>query len=177
MACCGGKKDIHSSLFEEDINLRELNPVLEKYGSVPGSLITILQETQEIYNYLPLKALNYIAEKTGIKPAKVYGVATFYTQFRLKPVGEYLIMLCQGTACHVNGSKAVEKAICEELEISEGETTEDGLFTLNNVACLGCCSLSPVMMINGETYGKLTPAKAKEVIREIRKNHTEEKGA
>ena len=97
------------------------------------------------------------------------GVATFYSQFRLKPVGKYLIMLCQGTACHVNGSQRIEQAIKDELGISDGETTDDGLFTLKNVACLGCCSLSPVMMINDETYGRLTPDKAKEILRNLRK--------
>ena len=96
------------------------------------------------------------------------GVATFYTQFRLTPVGKYMIMLCKGTACHVNGAERIESAICEELSISDGETTEDGLFTLKCVACLGCCSLSPVMMINEDTYGSLTPEKAINILREIR---------
>ena len=97
------------------------------------------------------------------------GVATFYTQFRLTPVGKNLIMLCKGTACHVNGADSIEKALCEELDIADGETTDDGLFSLKTVACLGCCSLSPVMMINENTYGSLTPEKAVSVIREIRK--------
>jgi NADH-quinone oxidoreductase subunit E len=115
--------------------------------------------------------LDYIAEATKVKSAKVYGVATFYTQFRLEPVGEYLVMLCQGTACHVNGAKMIEEAIVEELGVEEGATTPDGLFTLNNVACLGCCSLSPVMMINGETYGNLTPQKTKEILKQIKTDH------
>ena len=149
-----------------DVNL--LRPTLDKYGKVEGSLITILQQAQDIYGYLPVELLNYIALETGNKPAKVLGVATFYAQFRLEPIGKYLIMLCQGTACHVNGSSAIEDAICEELGVSEGETTPDGLFTLNNVACLGCCSLSPVMMINGETYGTLTPDKAKKIVASIK---------
>nr|WP_273225433.1 NADH-quinone oxidoreductase subunit NuoE [Geosporobacter ferrireducens] len=154
-----------------------MDHILEKYRSVPGSLITVLQEAQEIYGYLSMKVLHYIAEQTNTKLAKVYGVATFYTQFRLKPIGKYLIMLCQGTACHVNGAKSVEAALCDELGIREGETTEDLLFTLNNVACLGCCSLSPVMMVNGETYGNLTPTKARELIKELRNKHMESKGA
>lgn len=149
----------------------ELAPVLEKYANVSGSLIAILQKTQDIYGYLSMDAINYISQRTGIKPAKIYGVATFYTQFRLKPIGKYLIMLCQGTACHVNGSKMLEEAISEHLNISDGETTEDGLFTLNNVACLGCCSLAPVMMVkssNGdETYGNLTKNSVKDIIDEI----------
>lgn len=152
------------------VDLSRLEPVLAHYASVPGSLITILQETQALYGYLPSEALWHIAERTGIKPAKVLGVATFYTQFRFKPVGKYLIMLCRGTACHVNGADAIFEAIREELGIGDGDTTDDGLFSLKNVACLGCCSLSPVMMINGETYGSLTPQKAKDILREIRKN-------
>ncbi|MDR0817480.1 MAG: NADH-quinone oxidoreductase subunit NuoE [Clostridiales Family XIII bacterium] len=143
-----------------DTDFKELVPVLAKYGDVKGSLITILQQAQEIYGYLSLDAINYISAKTGVAPAKIYGVATFYTQFRLEPIGEYLIMLCQGTACHVNGASAIEEAITEHLGIADGETTEDNKFTLNNVACLGCCSLAPVMMIKGpdgeETFGNLT---------------------
>ena len=97
------------------------------------------------------------------------GVATFYTQFRLQPVGKHLIMLCKGTACHVNGADTVERTIWEELGIGDGETTADGLFSLKCVACLGCCSLSPVMMVNGETYGSLTPAKVRDILAEKRK--------
>ena len=133
------------------------------------SLITVLQEKQEELGYLPMDELYKIAEETGNSPARVLGVATFYTQFRLQPVGKYLIMLCKGTACHVNGADGLEKAICEELGIADGGTTADGLFSLKTVACLGCCSLSPAMMINDDTYGSLTPAKAVEILREIRK--------
>lgn len=150
----------------------QLAGVLETYGKVAGSLITILQKAQDIYGYLSIDVINHIAEETGIKPAKIYGVATFYSQFRLAPIGKYLIMLCQGTACHVNGSQMIEEAVSEELSIADGETTEDGLFTLNNVACLGCCSLAPVMMIKSadgeETYGNLTKDDVKAALREIR---------
>lgn len=150
-------------------DLTLIEPVLDEYGKVAGSLITILQKTQEIYGYLPVDVLYHIAENIGKTPAEVMGVATFYSQFRLKPVGKYLIMLCQGTACHVNGSEKIAETIKQEIGISDGETTDDGLFTLKNVACLGCCSLSPVMMINGETYGNLTPDKAKEILRGLAK--------
>lgn len=137
------------------------------------SLITVLQEKQEELGYLPMDELYKIAEETGNSPARVLGVATFYTQFRLQPVGKYLIMLCKGTACHVNGADGLEKAICEELGIQDGGTTGDGLFSLKTVACLGCCSLSPAMMINDDTYGSLTPAKAVEILREIRKGEVQ----
>ncbi len=145
-----------------------LEPCLEKYAFVPGSLITILQNAQDIYGYLPVDVILHISQRTGIKVTKIMGVATFYSQFRLEPVGKYLIMLCQGTACHVNGSQQIEKVINENLGIKDGETTDDGLFTLKNVACLGCCSLSPVMMINDDTYGSLTPEKAVSIFNELR---------
>ena len=146
----------------------ELDKALDGYKDVEGSLITVLQKAQEIYGYLPREVIERIARALKLKTAKVYGVATFYTQFRFEPVGKYLIMLCKGTACHVNGAKTIEDAICDELGVSDGETTQDGLFTLNNVACLGCCSLSPVMMINGETHGMLTGDKARGIIKELR---------
>lgn len=175
MECCKGNvkhMETSDSLY---IDYQVVDNILDKYRNVPGSLISILQKVQDTYNYLPVEVLNYIAKETGEKPAKIHGVATFYTQFRLKPVGKNIIMLCQGTACHVNGSKAIEEAICDELNIKDGETTEDGLFTLNNVACLGCCSLSPVMMINGETYGKLTSDSVKKILKEIRDKETSDK--
>lgn len=150
----------------------ELAPVLDKYAKVPGSLITILQKAQDIYGFLSIDVINHISEATGIKPAKIYGVATFYAQFRLQPIGKYLIMLCKGTACHVNGADMIEEAVSEHLNIQDGETTEDGLFTLNNVACLGCCSLAPVMMIKTtdgeETFGNLTKDKVKTILDDYR---------
>ena len=149
-----------------------LAPILQKYASVPGSLISILQRAQDIYGYLSHEAIDYISERTGIRPARIYGVATFYAQFRLTPIGKYLIMMCKGTACHVNGADRVQEAVSEYLGIRDGETTKDGLFTLNNVACLGCCSLAPVMMIRTadgeETYGNLTKASVIEILEEIR---------
>lgn len=165
---CNCASQSADALKKMGIDASLLESTFDKYAKLEGSLITILQSAQDIYGYLPVELLNYIAIKSGNKPAKVLGVATFYAQFRLEPVGKYLIMLCQGTACHVNGSEKIENAVLEELGIHEGETTPDGLFTLNNVACLGCCSLSPVMMINGETYGTLTIAKAKEIITSIK---------
>lgn len=163
--CCNHEKS--------DLSLIE--DVLKEYAEVKGSLITILQKTQDIYGYLPIDVIYHIAERTGSTPARVLGVATFYAQFRLQPIGKYLIMLCQGTACHVNGSERIEAAIKQELQIEDGETTADGLFTLKNVACLGCCSLSPVMMINDETYGSLTPDKAITILNELKAKAEAEK--
>jgi len=161
---CSGEK------LAGGFDISELQPVLEKYSGSKGNLITILQKAQSIYGYLPKPILKFISQTTGVKPSKIYGVATFYTQFRLEPVGKNLIMLCQGTACHVNGSAMIERAIVEELGIEDGQTTEDDVFTFNNVACLGCCSLAPVMMIGTETYANLTPEKTKEILKEIRES-------
>ena len=163
--CCNDNKNW--TISDPEIVLDKLEPCLEKYASVEGSLVTILQQAQELYGYLPVDLLAYIAHRTGVKPAKVLGVVTFYTQFRTKPVGKHLILLCQGTACHVNGSEAIEDAIREYLGAEEGEIARDGLFTYNNVACLGCCSLSPVMMIGDKAYGTLTKEKAVKILKEI----------
>ncbi len=149
-------------------DLSKLDSVLKEYGDSSTNLITILQKAQNIYGYLPKDVIYYIAEKLSVTPADIMGVATFYSQFRLTPIGKYLIMSCQGTACHVNGSERVLAAMKEYLGIESGETTEDGLFTLEEVACLGCCSLAPVIMINGEAYGNLTPDSAVEVLKNIR---------
>ncbi len=147
--------------------MAEIKHIIEKYKTQKGSLISILQAVQEIHNYIPQEAVQLIADELGLKPAKIMGVVTFYTQFRTEPIGKHLIMLCQGTACHVNGSTDIEAAIVEELGIKDGETTEDNLFTLMNVACLGCCSLSPVMMIGDETFGKLTAKSTKKILKDI----------
>ena len=152
----------------KSVDLSLLNDVLEHYGDVKGSLITILQKTQDIYGYVPIDAVYHISERTGLTPAKIMGVATFYSQFRFTAVGKYLIMVCKGTACYVNGAERIIDAIQEELGIGNNETTEDGLFSLSIVSCLGCCSLAPVMMINEDTYGSLTPDKVKKILRQIR---------
>lgn len=153
---------------EKQSDLALLEPVLTEYAAVPGSLITILQQAQAIFGYLPTDVIYHIAARTGQTPARVLGVATFYTQFRFQPVGKYLIMLCDGTACHVNGSARIAAAVQEYLHVENGGTTADGLFSFSIVACLGCCSLSPVMMINEDTYGSLTPAKVLDILKEIK---------
>ena len=158
-----------SGCKHETVDLSLLDETFDKYADKKGSLIAILQETQRIYGYLPVDAMYAVAERTGNSPAKVLGVATFYSQFRFTAVGKYLIMLCKGTACYVNGAERILDAISDELGIGDNETTEDGLFSLSVVACLGCCSLAPVMMINDKTYGNLTPDKARQILRELRK--------
>ena len=160
--------------FKSGVDLSLMEGVLRQYQDDSTSLIMILQQAQAIYGYLPQEVIYHVAERTGNSPAKVMGVATFYSYFRLKPMGIYQIMLCDGTACHVNGSDRIRAAINQELGIHNGETTEDGMFTLNEVACLGCCSLAPVMMINGDTYGNLTPEKTINILRQLRQRESGE---
>ncbi len=133
-----------------------------------GSLIPLLQSAQDTYGYIPEKVIYYISELVRIPAADIYGVITFYSQFRLKPLGKNIIRICEGTACHVNGAKSILSVLQDELGISVGETTDDGLFTLQSVACLGCCSLAPVIMINDATHGNLTAEKIKTVIKKYK---------
>lgn len=154
-------------------DLSLLQDTVAHYKSIPGSLITVLQKAQEIYGYLSEDVLLFVATALKLPPARVYGVATFYTQFRFTPVGKYLLMLCEGTACHVNGAQSILRTIEQELHLRDGETTPDGLFTLKTVACLGCCSLSPVMMVNENTYGSLTPQKVTELLQRLREEAQE----
>ena len=145
---------------------------LWKYQGERGALIPLLQSAQETYGYIPESAIDHISEVVGIPSADIYGVITFYSQFRLKPMGKNIIKVCDGTACHVNSSTALIRTLESELQIGNDETTDDGLFTMQKVACLGCCSLSPVIMINDETYGRLTPKKVQQLIKEYRDNET-----
>ena len=132
-----------------------------------ASIISRLQDVQDRRGYIPKASIYTIAREFEVSPAKVMGVATFYSQFRLNRPGKNLIALCDGTACHVNGSAAIAAAVRDELGIGDGETTKDGRFTLKFVACLGCCSLSPVMLVNDVVYGSLTPGKAREILRNV----------
>ena len=151
------------------INLKEIDAILKglKAEDMQGNLIAILQHAQEIYGYLSKDIILYISKKTNIAPAKVFGVVTFYTQFRTKPVGKHLILICKGTACHVCGASNIEEAIKETIKVNENEISEDGLFTYSNVACLGCCSLAPAMMIGDKTYGNLTEESTRKILWDI----------
>lgn len=160
-------------MSESRTDLSELEPVFSEIENIPENLISALQKAQEIYGYLPKDVMYRISEKLGIKPAKVFGVATFYSQFRLEPMGKYLVMVCGGTACHVGGSEKITAAVSEYLGIESGKTTGDGCFTFEKVACLGCCSLAPVMMINGEVFGNLTAEKAVEILKNLREKEAE----
>jgi len=129
-----------------------------------ADIITILQEAQAAYGYLPLAVLDEMARLTGLPVAKLYGVATFYAQFYLEPHGKYTVRLCRGTACHVRGARQIHVAVSRHLGIEDGETTDDMLFSLETVACLGACALSPVMVVDGTYYGKMTPHRAEAIL-------------
>jgi NADH-quinone oxidoreductase E subunit len=132
-----------------------VDDLINEQGSTRSALIPMLQHVQNNYRYLPEEVLVELAHKLKIPTSDVYGVATFYSQFRLEPVGKHIIRVCHGTACHVGGAERITGNLEDILEIKENETTEDRTFTLESVACLGCCSLAPVMMIDERTYGKL----------------------
>ena len=142
----------------------EVDKIIRVNESEDGNLISLLQKVQVKYNYLPPDVLYYISEKLKVPPAEVYGVATFYAQFRFNKPGKHQIKVCQGTACHVRGGKRIMGEIEKELHITHGETTEDGQFSIEKVACMGCCALAPVMVENDTVYGTCTPAKARMVI-------------
>lgn len=155
---------IEPEILEEKKEILNFKIDLINKRHQPGSLIPLLQSAQNSYGYIPEKIIDYISELVGIPPAEIYGVITFYAQFRLKPIGKNLIRICEGTACHVNGAKTVLSLLQDEIGISIGETTDDGIFSLVSVACLGCCSLAPVMMINEETFGNLDQNKIKKAV-------------
>ena len=144
--------------------------VIESHGADASSpLIPILQEIQDKYGYLPMDSLRRVSERTGYSPSHVYGVATFYHQFRLRPEGKHVIMICRGTACHVSGTTKLYDMLLDELGLTPPEdTTPDGLFTVQQVRCIGACSLAPVVKVDDQVYGKLTAEKLKGILEEVR---------
>lgn len=154
-------------------NTRQLSAVFEIIKSNNNDktrLIPILQEVQKVYRYLPSTVMSFIASSLGIPTSHVYGVATFYSHFALKPKGAHVIRVCDGTACHVKGSSNLETALRAHLKLAPDEaTTTDLTFTLETVSCLGACGLAPVMVIDGEVYGQITPAKACALVDSIKK--------
>lgn len=151
-----------------EIDLAFVDAVVERVGKSREAAIPILQAIQTHYRYLPEEALRRVCEITEITPAQIAGSATFYAQFRRKPVGEHVVRVCHGTACHVAGVEQVTEELRRQLKIEEGEDTDpEKRFTLDPVACLGCCSLAPVMMVGEETAGRLTPTSAWEALRSL----------
>ncbi len=148
--------------------------VLDKYERQPHKLIAILQEIQAEYQYLPEEIMTYISTALGVSTASVYGVATFYSHFTLEPKGKYIIRVCDGTACHVRKSDVIIKALQRELGLSsQKKTTDDMLFTLETVACLGTCGLAPVVVVNDEVYGAMTGEKTAALLQEIKEREKE----
>ena len=153
---------------QDVVDLSPMDDLIKKYYGKKGNMIPLLQGTQAMYGYIPTLAFEKLANETGLELADMYGVATFYAQFRLAPVGKHVIKVCHGTACHVQNASKITESLQEALKLEDGGTTEDRLFTLESVACLGCCSLAPVMAIGENTYGKLTGAEAVKIIKNIR---------
>lgn len=142
----------------------QLNSILQKYRGKRNGLIPILLDIQKEFGYLPKEAMLEVAKFLGKKPIEIWGVATFYNQFRLTPLGKNHVKVCMGTACHLAGGRLVLEALERELNIKVGETSPDGQFSLERVACIGCCMLAPVMVIKDKIYPKMTPFKVEEAL-------------
>ncbi len=149
--------------------LAEVNRILEKNDYQESRLIPILQEVQDVYKYLSQEIISYIATSIGVPPSHVYGVATFYAHFSLHPKGKYIIRLCDGTACHVKKSHGILEALYGHLKLSaDKRTTDDLMFTLETVSCLGACGLAPVMVAGDEVHGQVTPEQAVAIVEQLR---------
>ena len=148
------------------IDKAELDKIIQACGAKKSNLIAILQKVQEVYRYLPEDAMTYIGTKIeGLSPATVFGVATFYAQFSLQPKGKYEIKLCDGTACHVRGSMPVYNSVIQRFNLKDGKfTTDDGMFSVETVSCLGACGLAPVVVVNGKVYPQMTTDAMKVII-------------
>lgn len=145
-------------MSDRNEKFEKLAQVIQDHKEQKGALMPVLQEAQNIFGCVSEDVQKVIAEGLGVTLSEVYGVATFYSQFSLQPKGKYVCGVCLGTACYVKGSQAVLDKLCEELEINPGDTTKDGKFTVQATRCLGACGLAPVMMINDDVFGRLTPA-------------------
>jgi NADH:ubiquinone oxidoreductase subunit E len=151
-----------------EVDLSVVDEMIASYGVETDAAIPILLGLQEAYGYLPMEAMRYVTDKTKSTPDQIYGVATFYGQFRLAPVGEHIVRVCHGTACHVRGAVNITQAIYDTLNLSDDkDTTDDSKYTLEKVACLGCCSLAPVMMIDEKVYGSLNRKKVQRIFKRL----------
>ncbi len=149
---------------------QDIQPILKKYPNARrDALITILQEVQDAQGYVSKDSVVAIGQHLKLPASKVYGVATFYNQFRFQPVGKYHVQVCRGTACHVKGSLSLLDTVKKELKITPGQTSRDRVFSLEVVACLGACGLSPVMCVNGEFFARMTPTRARKILDNCRK--------
>ncbi len=160
---------VQEDLHPTHKDMEAMDKVFQEH-SQENSLMIYLQQFQAVLGYIPEFAIKYIADRTLFSESRIYGVITFYTQFSTKPVGKNIIKICNGTACHVGGSKLLGRKLKVYLKVDdENPTTEDRLFTVQNVACLGCCALAPAMMVNGKVYGQLDADRMKEVVENYRK--------
>ena len=149
------------------LSFAAIDAITHKHNVQPGAVIPVLQEIQEAYGHVPPAAIERIAENMGVPASEIFGIVTFYAQFRLQPVGKNLVKVCHGTACHLNGAEKISQALTRAVGAEEGETSQDRKFTVERVACLGCCSLAPCVMINGEAYGRLTPEAVTKVVSQV----------
>jgi len=145
---------------QKQAKFKELGEYIAQHKDIKGPLMPIMQKAQELFGCVSLEVQDFIAEAMNVPLSEVYGVSTFYSQFSLEPKGEFVVGVCTGTACYVKGAQAILEEVIKELGIEVGHSTTDGMFTLQGTRCLGCCGLSPVMMINDDVYGRLT---AKEI--------------
>lgn len=155
------------------IDWESIQDLIQKYKHEQWGLIPLLQEIQDVQGYIPPETIEPIARELKIYPSRVQGVVTFYSGFSLEPKGKYVIKCCKGTACHVKGGRSILRHLKKELELEEGQTSEDFQFSLETVACLGACFLAPTMMVNRSYYGKLSPAKVNSVLDEYSKDRKE----
>ncbi|MBI4495455.1 MAG: NAD(P)H-dependent oxidoreductase subunit E [Deltaproteobacteria bacterium] len=156
-------------MAEDQFDLARLEPILKKYRGQEGALIPVLQEAQNLYGYLPEEVLVHLSRGLKIPLSRIYGVATFYTLFHLSPPGKYQLELCRSISCALCGSERIFRALEKELQIKRGETTADGLFTIQEVECLATCGMGPVMRLQDVIYENLTPAKARKIVEMLRK--------
>ncbi len=150
--------------INQDIDLSQVDSIVEPYLGKKEMVIPVMQKVQEHFGYLPRPAMEHVARRMRIPLSRLYGVTTFYAQFKMKPRGRYIIRVCKGTACHIQGSPKISERIEELLGIPGGETTDDLKFTLEEVACIGACALAPVIMVNDDPHGRLTPDKMNEIL-------------
>ncbi len=160
---------------ETDEQKQALQEIIERNKVQPGALLPILHEAQEVYGYLPIEVQQRVADGLGISLSEVYGVATFYSRFSLTPKGKHRISVCLGTACYVKGADKILAEVEKKLGIKSGDCTEDGLFSIDSCRCVGACGLAPVMMVDEEVYGKLTPAMVDKILDKYIKEEGESK--
>ena len=151
------------------VDLSKTKKLIQKHGKKKGILIPLLQDIQKEYGYVPEEAVDLVSKELNIFPVEIYGVLTFYTQFYLTPRGKHTIRVCQGTACHVMGGKEILDYLSTKLKIRDGETTKDGQFSLERVACLGCCGMAPVVQVDNDFYGNCTIQKIDEMLEKYKK--------